>query len=315
MVQTRTGQAPVDCSLQRWTVPYDYRRARSAMTARTFEQHGMAAPRISLRPIATPLPIGMLALAVGSLVLCGIQLKWIPIEQTQTVALCLLGFVVPLQFIGFIFGLLSRDEGAASAMGLLFAAWLASGVSMLASIPAERRSGPAARRSGRRPARPGRRRAVDQAADQPGDPGRRGSVPAHRHLRARPGSELADRSRHRRSRRRRAGLVRRSRLRARGRPTTPDLPDVAAQRPVQPVPDVNLGPAGPGHSRRRGPLAALTVQRWIVTVVVPIRTQPNSHAIIGPGTCTHPCEPCRRYLGLPYGNFCHDESCSPYAPS
>jgi len=111
------------------------------MTARTFEQHGMAAPRISLRPIATPLPIGMLALAVGSLVLCGIQLKWIPIEQTQTVALCLLGFVVPLQFIGFIFGLLSRDEGAASAMGLLFAAWLASGVSMLASIPGERSGG------------------------------------------------------------------------------------------------------------------------------------------------------------------------------
>ena len=92
-------------------------------------------PRIFLRPIATPLPIGMLALAVGSLILCGIQLKWIPVAQTSVIALCVLGFVVPLQFIGFVFGLLSRDEGAASAMALLFATWLASGLSLLASTP------------------------------------------------------------------------------------------------------------------------------------------------------------------------------------
>jgi uncharacterized protein len=92
-------------------------------------------PRIFLRPIATPLPIGMLALAVGSLILCGIQLKWIPVAQTPVIALCVLGFVVPLQFIGFLFGLLSRDEGAASAMALLFATWLASGLSLLASTP------------------------------------------------------------------------------------------------------------------------------------------------------------------------------------
>ena len=109
-----------------------------AMTPQTVDRHGLAAPRIFLRPVATPLPIGMLALAVGSLVLCGIQLKWIPVTQTHVIALCLLGFVVPLQFIGFLFGLLSRDEGAASAMALLFAAWLASGFSLLASTPGSR---------------------------------------------------------------------------------------------------------------------------------------------------------------------------------
>jgi hypothetical protein len=77
----------------------------------------------------------MLALAVGSVMLCGIDLKWFWVGETHVVALCLLGFVVPLQFIGFIFGLLSRDEGVASAMALLFGAWLASSLSLLASYP------------------------------------------------------------------------------------------------------------------------------------------------------------------------------------
>lgn len=112
-----------------------------ATTSRAANQYGLAAPRVFLRPIATPLPIGMLALAVGSLVLSGIQLKWVPITQTNIVALCLLGFVVPLQFIGFIFGLLSRDEGASSSMGVLFAAWLASGLSLLASPPGSHSGG------------------------------------------------------------------------------------------------------------------------------------------------------------------------------
>lgn len=91
--------------------------------------------RINLRPFATPLPIGLLALAVGSLVLCGIQLKWIGVAQTHVVALCLLGFVVPVQFVSFIFGVLCRDEGAASSMALLFATWFAVGLSLLVSVP------------------------------------------------------------------------------------------------------------------------------------------------------------------------------------
>lgn len=98
----------------------------------------MSAPlatRIYLRPVATPLPIGLLALAVGSLVLCGVQLKWIGLAQTHVVALCLLAFVVPLQFVSFIFGLLCRDEGVASSMALLFGTWLGAGISLLASAP------------------------------------------------------------------------------------------------------------------------------------------------------------------------------------
>lgn len=90
---------------------------------------------IFLRPIATPLPIGMIALAVGSLVLAGLQLSWITTAQGHMVALCLLAFVVPLQLVSFVFGYLSRDEGTASALGTLSGTWFAIGLVLLGSAP------------------------------------------------------------------------------------------------------------------------------------------------------------------------------------
>jgi succinate-acetate transporter protein len=90
---------------------------------------------IVLRPIATPLPIGVLALGVGSFVLGGRQLDWVPASQAHAVALCLLAFVVPLQGISFIFGLLSRDEAAASGLALLSGCWLGIGLVKLTSLP------------------------------------------------------------------------------------------------------------------------------------------------------------------------------------
>jgi uncharacterized protein len=43
---------------------------------------------VVLRPIAAPLPMGFLALAVGSFVLAGFQLHWIGLGQSRQVALC-----------------------------------------------------------------------------------------------------------------------------------------------------------------------------------------------------------------------------------
>lgn len=97
--------------------------------------------RIYLRPLATPLPIGMLALAVGSLVLAGKQLQWISTTQSHMVGWCLLGFVVPLQLIGFVFALLTRDEGAASAMAVLSGTWLATALVTLHGAAGSRSAG------------------------------------------------------------------------------------------------------------------------------------------------------------------------------
>lgn len=91
--------------------------------------------QIFLRPIATPLPIGMIALAVGSLVLGGLQLSWISTTQGHMVALCLLAFVVPLQLVSFVFGYFSRDEGTASALATLSGTWFSIGLVTLGSAP------------------------------------------------------------------------------------------------------------------------------------------------------------------------------------
>ena len=93
------------------------------------------AVRVVLRPLASPLPIGFLALAVGSLVYAGFQLHWTPITQQHTVALAILAFVVPLQFVSAILGVLARDGVGATAMAVLSATWAATGAIMLSGPP------------------------------------------------------------------------------------------------------------------------------------------------------------------------------------
>jgi hypothetical protein len=108
------------------------------MTVTSLDQRSA---RIYLRPVATPLPIGMLALAVGSFVLAGKQLQWVASSQGQAIGWCLLGFVVPLQLISFVFALLSRDEGVASATAALSGTWLATALVTLSSGPGMRSAG------------------------------------------------------------------------------------------------------------------------------------------------------------------------------
>lgn len=96
---------------------------------------GPQRPVVVLRPFATPLPIGLMGLTVGSVVLSGDQLGWYGPDQQHAGALCLLGFVVPLQFISFVFALMSRDEGASSAMAILAGSWAAISLVTLAGAP------------------------------------------------------------------------------------------------------------------------------------------------------------------------------------
>jgi hypothetical protein len=79
------------------------------------------------------MPVGLLALTVGSIILCGSQLQWVPDGQTAALAWCLLAFVAPLQFTAFVFAVLAHDEGAATGLAVLFGVWAATGVVMLTS--------------------------------------------------------------------------------------------------------------------------------------------------------------------------------------
>src|SRR3954470_21059932 len=82
------------------------------------------ATRIMLRPLANPLPLGFLALGAGTLVVAGLQLGWIAPTEGRSVALILLAFVFPLQFLASVLGYLSRDVVAGTGMGVLAATWL-----------------------------------------------------------------------------------------------------------------------------------------------------------------------------------------------
>ncbi|MDQ3862332.1 MAG: GPR1/FUN34/YaaH family transporter [Actinomycetota bacterium] len=95
-----------------------------------------AATRIFLRPIASPLALGFLALGGATLLLSGSQLGWFAPRETFYVALALIAFGAPLQLLCCIFGFLARDPAAATGMGVLAASWLTIGLIKLNSTPA-----------------------------------------------------------------------------------------------------------------------------------------------------------------------------------
>ncbi len=90
---------------------------------------------VFLRPIASPLPLGFLALAVGTFTMAGLELSWIAASQQRAAGLAILAFVVPLQFISSIFGFLGRDSAAGVGVGVQAGGWLAIGISLSASTP------------------------------------------------------------------------------------------------------------------------------------------------------------------------------------
>ena len=96
------------------------------------------APRIVVRPLANPLPLGFLGLAGGTIILAGQQLGWVPSAQSHLVAVAVLLVAVPLQSVASIMGFLARDAVAATAMGTLAVTWASIGVLTLMSPPGGR---------------------------------------------------------------------------------------------------------------------------------------------------------------------------------
>jgi succinate-acetate transporter protein len=93
--------------------------------------------RITLRPIASPLPLGLLAVMSGGLLLSCMQIGAFPLKDQHTVALILLGFVVPLELVATIFCFLARDTVAATGLGVFTGAWFASALTLMSSPPGQ----------------------------------------------------------------------------------------------------------------------------------------------------------------------------------
>jgi uncharacterized protein len=97
--------------------------------------------RIVLRPIATPLPLGFLALAVATTAFASVQLGWIPQSQGHTVALDVLALTVPMQLLAAFIGFVARDPVAATGMGILSGTWGAACLATITSAPGAVSSG------------------------------------------------------------------------------------------------------------------------------------------------------------------------------
>jgi uncharacterized protein len=90
---------------------------------------------VLLRPLATPLPLGFLALAVATFAFATVQLSWIARSEGHTVALGVLVLTVPLQLLAAVMGFLARDPVAATGMGILSGTWGAVCLATLTSPP------------------------------------------------------------------------------------------------------------------------------------------------------------------------------------
>jgi succinate-acetate transporter protein len=84
--------------------------------------------RIFLRPIGTPLTIGMSGLAVASFVVSGLELRWVASSQALDVGLILVSVPFLLQLLACVFAYLSADGAAGAALGVLACTWLALGL-------------------------------------------------------------------------------------------------------------------------------------------------------------------------------------------
>ncbi|MGB9182542.1 MAG: hypothetical protein WCB67_00620 [Solirubrobacteraceae bacterium] len=88
--------------------------------------------RVILRPVGTPLTVGMSGLAVGSFVQSGLDLGWMGNAQGAAVGLILMSVPFVLQLLACVFSYLARDGATGATLGLLATTWLSLGVVRLA---------------------------------------------------------------------------------------------------------------------------------------------------------------------------------------
>jgi succinate-acetate transporter protein len=91
--------------------------------------------RVVLRPVATPLPLGFLALVLATTVFSAVQLGWIAPDQGRVAAITAVAATVPLQFAVAVMGFLARDPVAVTGMGLLAGTWAVVGLVTLTAVP------------------------------------------------------------------------------------------------------------------------------------------------------------------------------------
>ena len=94
--------------------------------------------RIFLRPLGTPLALGLFAVTVQTTMLAALQLEWITPTQGTVVAITGLAFAAPVQLVTAVLAFLARDGVAGTALGIFAGTWTVSSLATLTSPPGVR---------------------------------------------------------------------------------------------------------------------------------------------------------------------------------
>ena len=90
---------------------------------------------VFLRPMGSPVALGLAGLTGASLVATGMELGWVAAPERHKAALILLAFPFPLQLAASLLAFAARDGAAGTALGLLSGTWLATALVWLSSPP------------------------------------------------------------------------------------------------------------------------------------------------------------------------------------
>jgi uncharacterized protein len=112
------------------TLPSGEQQARAEL-----ERRAEATARVVVRPIGSPVALGFFGLAAASFVLAGLQVGWVSPSDGKKVALTLILFAFPAQFLAGVLAFLARDGIVGSAMTELGLIWLVIGVTLRTSVP------------------------------------------------------------------------------------------------------------------------------------------------------------------------------------
>lgn len=101
---------------------------------------GQLPVRAAFRPIDSPVTLGMSSLAVASLVQSGLDLGWIPLEETVYVGIVTLTVPSVLPLIACVFAYVARDGATGTAAATLATTWLSLGIVQVVA-PSDTKSG------------------------------------------------------------------------------------------------------------------------------------------------------------------------------
>ena len=92
--------------------------------------------RIFLRPVGTPIALGMGAIFIGTVMLSGLQLEWLHgADEQRTVGFIALAAAFPLELLASILAFLARDALAGTGLGIFSSIWSVVGLSLITGEP------------------------------------------------------------------------------------------------------------------------------------------------------------------------------------